>query len=55
MTAKRGEALGLMVTYFFCGPATLANLEPRFLATDLSHLGRQRYHETAGHQNARAA
>ena len=33
MTAKRGETLGLMVTYFVFGPATLANLEPRFLAT----------------------
>ena len=35
MTAKTGETLGLMVTYFFFGPATLANLEPRFLATAL--------------------
>ena len=35
MTAKRGETLRLMVTYFFFGPATLANLQPRFLATKL--------------------
>ena len=39
MTAKRGETLGLMVTYFFFGPATLANLESRFLATALVLLG----------------
>ena len=39
MTAKRGETPGLMVTYFFFGPATLANLEPRFLATALVPLG----------------
>ena len=39
MTAKRGETLGLMVTYFFFGPATLANLEPRLLATALVPLG----------------
>ena len=28
-----------MVTYFFFGPATLANLEPRLLATALVPLG----------------
>ena len=39
MTAKRGETLGLMVTYFFFGPATLANLEPRFLPITLVPLG----------------
>ena len=39
MTPKRGKTLGLMVTYFFFGPATLANLEPRFLATTLVRLG----------------
>eukprot|EP00670_Eutreptiella_braarudii_P011477 CAMPEP_0174318494 /NCGR_PEP_ID=MMETSP0810-20121108/8249_1 /TAXON_ID=73025 ORGANISM="Eutreptiella gymnastica-like, Strain CCMP1594" /NCGR_SAMPLE_ID=MMETSP0810 /ASSEMBLY_ACC=CAM_ASM_000659 /LENGTH=99 /DNA_ID=CAMNT_0015428749 /DNA_START=53 /DNA_END=352 /DNA_ORIENTATION=+ len=55
MTAKRGETLGLMVTYFFFSPATFANLDPGFLPPHLSHLERQRYHEMAGHQNARAA
>ena len=39
MTAKRGVTLGLMVTYFFFGPATLANLEPRLLAVVLVPLG----------------
>ena len=39
MTAKRGERLGLMVAYFLFGPATLANLEPRILATALVLLG----------------
>ena len=39
MTANRGETLGLMVTYFFFGPATLANLELRLLATALVPLG----------------
>ena len=39
MTAKGGETLGLMVTYFFFGPETLANLEPRLLATALVPLG----------------
>ena len=39
MTAKRGETLALMVTYFFFGPAALANLEPRLLATALVPLG----------------
>ena len=39
MTAKRGETLGLMVTFFFFGPASLANLDPRLLATALVPLG----------------
>ena len=39
MTAKRDKTIGLMETYFFFGPATLANLEPRILATVLVPLG----------------
>ena len=39
MTAERDKTLGLMETYFFFGPSTLANLEPRFLATVLVPLG----------------
>ena len=39
MTAKRGETRGLMVTYFFFGRATLANLEPRFFSTALVPVG----------------
>ena len=39
MTAKRDQTHGLIVTYFFLGPATLANLEFRFLATALVPLG----------------
>ena len=39
MTAKRGQTLGLMVTYSYFGPATLANLEPRLPATALVPLG----------------
>ena len=34
-----GFGLGLMVTYFFFGPATLANLESRFLAAAIVPLG----------------
>ena len=39
MTKKRDKTYGLMVTYFFFGPATLDNLEPKFLATALVPLG----------------
>ena len=39
MTAKRNKTHGLMVTSFFFGPATLDNLEPRFLASVLVPLG----------------
>ena len=39
MTAKIDKTHGLMVTYFFFGPATLDNLEPRFLGRALVPLG----------------
>ena len=39
MTAKRGKTHGLIMTFFFLGPAILGNLEFRFLATALVPLG----------------
>ena len=36
---KKRKTPGLVVTYFFFGPATLANLEFRLLATELPPLG----------------
>ena len=39
MTAKRDKTHELMVIYFFFGPATVDNVEPRFLATVLVPVG----------------
>ena len=47
--------MGESLTYFFFGPATLAHLEPRLLATVLVPLGEATYHGMTEHQSARAA